>query len=97
MHESLKISWQADREDVSHITYFINSGRVGEDDEGFEKILQAINNEPSAEVIIKINQMHGLGGGKLEDHLPFKKRYSPRISLMTCKNLVNSVLNMPNF
>jgi hypothetical protein len=91
MHESLKISWQADREDVSHITYFINSGRVGEDDEGFEKILQAINNEPSAEVIIKINQMHGLGGEKLEDHLPFKKRYDELINVLGERKLIYEI------
>lgn len=91
MQGSLKISWQTDNEDASPIIYYINSRKVGEDDDGFKKILQAIEKEPQAEVIIEINQMHGFGGGKLEDQLPFIKRYHELIKALGERKLIYKI------
>jgi hypothetical protein len=74
MSDRLKISWKINEADTSVVSYFINGKKIGENDNGFKKLLRVINDKKTAAIIIKTDAMYGLGGETTEDHFPFKER-----------------------
>ncbi len=69
------ITWKTPPENPGVVIYFINEAVVGENDEGFEKILHAVRLNKNAKVVLKIQRVPSLGGGSLRDSLPFKRRF----------------------
>lgn len=60
---------------MPHIMYFIDDAPVGQDDAGFDKILDAVRTRKNTRVIIKIYDNPSLGGNALKDLLPFRTRF----------------------
>ena len=72
----MTISWEMNPGDPPHTIYIVNGLSVGEDNPGFDKILDMIRSSEKIEVILKINQISSLGGDSLINTFPFKDRFT---------------------
>jgi len=74
--KSIRIRWETTQGNLSHNVYFVNDSPVGEDQIGFDKILDLIKINKEADVILQIRQISSLGGNNIVDTLPFKDRFA---------------------
>ena len=72
--ETMTIRWER-APDVQHVRYFIGDVSVGENDAGFDKILDTVRARKNVRVVLKIQHNPSLGGNALRDTLPFKARF----------------------
>jgi len=68
--------------------YFIDDSQVGEGDEGFDKILQAIRTHKNARVTLKIQYNSSFGGNSLKDSLPFARRFDELTEALGRRKLI---------
>ena len=73
--ESLTISWERVAGDAARTTYYVNGSPVGEDDAGFDQVLESVRSHKDTRVVLKILQVSSFGGESLMDTLPFSKRF----------------------
>jgi hypothetical protein len=76
MMKTITVRWETAPGDVRHVMYFIDDSPVGEDDNGFNKILETIRKHKKIQVTLKIQSIPSLGGSPLIDSFPFKKRFN---------------------
>jgi hypothetical protein len=86
--ESLTIRWEKSAGEAARTTYFVNDTAVGEDDGGFDKVLETIRSQKDAKVILKIVSISSLGGESLVGSLPFRKRFEEFRSSVGTKGYV---------
>jgi hypothetical protein len=72
--KEIRISWELTPEAPARPAYHVNDSPVGEGDEGFDRILDLVRSHKDARVILHVKQMTSLGGGDLEESLPFGDR-----------------------
>jgi hypothetical protein len=75
MMKTITISWEVVPTDVHDVMYFIDGSLVGEDDVGFDKILDTIRTHKNIRATLKIRSVSSLGGETLIDSFPFRKRF----------------------
>jgi hypothetical protein len=71
---SLTIRWDTTPGDPPRVTYYVDDTPVGEDDVGFDRILDLVRAEDDTRVTLHIRSSPSLGGGPLADALPFRDR-----------------------
>jgi hypothetical protein len=74
MTRSVTIRWEALPDEVARVTYFVDDEPVGDDDDGFDRILDLIRAEEDTDVVLRIQVSPSLGGGRLTDSFPFHSR-----------------------
>jgi hypothetical protein len=74
--ERLTIRWESVPQDPQRIVYYVDDFAVGEDDNGFDKVLEAVRTYKNRGVTLKIGNAGSLGGGSLIDGLPFRERFN---------------------
>lgn len=74
MTKTLTISWVTAPGDPPRVTYFVDEAPLGEDDAGFDRILELIRADDDADVILRIQGSRSLGGGPLTESFPFRSR-----------------------
>jgi hypothetical protein len=84
----MKLSWKISSTDPLRIQYFINSLLVGEDNNGFDKVLEQIKASRSKKVELIVKGAISLGGGCIEDSLPFKDRFKEFKTALGAKKLL---------
>jgi hypothetical protein len=72
---TLTVRWDYLPGDPPKVAYYIDDAAVGEDDSGFDRILQMIRSQKDVQVTLSIRQLNALGGQSLRDSLPFGKRF----------------------
>jgi hypothetical protein len=72
----LTLRWKLIPGDPPHTMYYIDDSPVGEDDNGFDRILDVIRSHKNIRVILKIQSISSLGGSSLKDSLPFRERFN---------------------
>jgi hypothetical protein len=72
--DAIKISWQLVANDPRQATYFVNGSPVGQGDGGFDKILETIRLNRSAQVTLTITHLP-LGGQDTKGSTPFADRF----------------------
>lgn len=75
MMQTMTIRWELVPEDIHRVMYFIDDSPVGENDEGFNKILETIRMYSNIKVTLKIQSISSLGGHSLKESLPFRERF----------------------
>jgi hypothetical protein len=76
MMKAFTIRWEITLGDPPCVTYYVDESPVGEDDNGFDRILNMIRSHKNTQVTLKIQYIYSLGGGNLIDSLPFRKRFN---------------------
>jgi hypothetical protein len=74
MTRTLTVTWEAAPGDPHRVTYFVDEFPVGEDDVGFDRILDLIRADDNTDVILRILASPSLGGGPLIESFPFRRR-----------------------
>lgn len=94
MHtDSVIISWEFHTAQPEQVTYFINGEKAGDNDAGFDKILQVIKTDTHLrKVILKGKQRNMQGGGNLQSSLPFSKRFDELKKALGTRQLVYELL-----
>ena len=77
----LTLRWEADTRPHGRVVYFVDDAPVGEDDVGFDAVLDIIRSRGDVKVVLSMSHAGSLGGGSLRDSLPFKDRLDELISL----------------
>ena len=73
--KTLTIRWEPAPGNPERTKYYVDETEVGDDDAGFDKIIELIRSDQDVEVILKIQGLHSaLGGGSLRDSMPFGQR-----------------------
>lgn len=72
--KELRISWELTPEAPARPAYCVNGSPVGAGDEGFGRILGLVRSHVDARVVLHVRQLTSLGGGSLEESLPFGDR-----------------------
>jgi hypothetical protein len=86
--ESLTIRWEGCAGEPARTTYLVNDTAVGEDDSGFDRVLEIIRSQQDAKVILKIVSISSFGGKSLIDTLPFSNRFEEFRSSVGAKGYV---------
>jgi len=73
--KTITIRWDTASGNPPTSMYFVNDCPVGENNIGFDKILDIIRTNNEIKVILKIGQISSLGGDSLRNSFPFKKRF----------------------
>jgi len=71
--KTITISWEPVA--ANHTIYSIDGSAVGEDNIGFDKILETVRSNRGIQVTLKIRGMSSLGGESLIDSFPFSDRF----------------------
>ena len=71
---AMEISWKFIHEGSEEIKYFVNGKDVGNNDIGFDCVLEKLKKETTNKVLIIMTQISSLGGSSLEGSLPFYPR-----------------------
>ena len=74
MTKTLTIRWDTSPGDPPRVTYYVDDIPVGSDDVGFDRILDLVRADDDIRVILNIRSSPSLGGGALNDALPFRDR-----------------------
>ncbi len=74
--KKLTIRWEPVPQDPLRTIYYVDDVPVGEDDSGFDKVLDAIRTHKNVGVTLKIGNAGSLGGSSLQNSFPFKKRFN---------------------
>lgn len=74
--KSLTIRWEPVPHHPQRIIYYVDDAPVGEDDAGFDKVLDAIRTHEHSGVTLKIGNSGSLGGASLKDSFPFRERFN---------------------
>ena len=70
------IRWDFTGGDPPRVMYYVDDSPVGEDNSGFDRILDLIRSRKNIQVTLKIDRTSSLGGGSLVDSLPFRERFN---------------------
>jgi hypothetical protein len=70
------ISWEFVAGDTHRVMYFLDDAPIGEDNEGFNRILDTLRTHINIRVILKIQSVSSLGGNSLIGSLPFRDRFN---------------------
>ena len=70
--DQLTIRWESTS---GRIVYFVDDSPVGEDDVGFDRILDVIRSKSDVKVVLRMSQAGSLGGASLTNSLPFGNRF----------------------
>jgi hypothetical protein len=74
--KELTIRWEIIPGPPEQVIYFANDDKVGNGDQGFERIIKMImENQRIEKVILKAPYILGFGGGRLESTFPFNLKY----------------------
>ncbi|MGA9365508.1 MAG: hypothetical protein WBW16_14185 [Bacteroidota bacterium] len=85
--KTMTVRWEHAPGDIHHVMYFIDNSPVGEDDEGFDKILDTIRTYKNIQVTLIIQHTPS-GGNTLEDSLPFRERFDELIEALGKNKLI---------
>jgi hypothetical protein len=69
---TITVRWESAPRDPSSVRYYVDDSPVGDDDRGFDRVLE-LTRSRDADVTLRIRQ-GTLGGGDLTDSFPFKHR-----------------------
>lgn len=73
--KTMTIRWEHPRGDLAHVTYYIDDSPVGEDNLGFDQILDAIRSNKNMSATLRIRSVSE-GGESLIASLPFRERFT---------------------
>jgi hypothetical protein len=79
--ELLTLRWESNPSQPGRIAYFVDDVPVGEDDIGFDSVLDIVRSRGDVKVVLSMRHAGSLGGGSLRDSLPFKARLDELIAL----------------
>ena len=71
----MTIKWEHPGGDPAHVMYYVDDSPVGVDNEGFDRILDAIRLNNNVQVTLRIRNV-SVGGESLIDTLPFRERFN---------------------
>jgi hypothetical protein len=85
----LTIRWEIIPGHPEQIIYIIDGLVVGNNDAGFEEVIKIVSkSEPNRRVVLKTNNIAGLGGESFESSLPFSARYDEFKNALGAKGLL---------
>lgn len=74
--DDLIIRWETIPGHPEQVIYIVDEQVVGDDNAGFDEVIKILNkSEHIRRVILKTNNVAGLGGESFESSLPFNARY----------------------
>ncbi|MGI0484855.1 hypothetical protein ACN4EK_05405 [Pantanalinema rosaneae CENA516] len=82
------ISWEYNREEPPHILYYVDDFFTGEDNAGFDKILEMVRLSKDTQATLKINYINSLGGDSLINSFPFRDRFDELRDALGQKKLI---------
>jgi hypothetical protein len=79
MMKTLPLRWELRPGNPPHVMYYVDNSPLGEDDSGFDKILDMIRSRKNIQLALRMQYISPLGGGDLIDSLPFRNRFNELI------------------